>query len=338
MRPTVKDVAALAGVSPKTVSNVMNGIVFVAPETRGRVESAINELGYVPNLSARGLRNGRSGVIALAMPDLGTPYSAEMSHYFVEVAHEQGWGVQFEETAERPGRALSLVSRARAHLVDGVILNPITLQESQLANDDSLPPLVMIGEVEQQRNDQVWVDSVAAARDMTVHLIGLGHRRIAVVGCPGAAFQTATAELRMRGYREALAAAGIEADSRLEVCCREWSPRAASEAVTAFLRDNPAPDAFFCFTDSMAIGTMSALWTAGIPVPGEVSVAGFDDIADGQFATPPLTTVSFDKREFAERTLALLVQRMSRPDAPPTLVTIAHTIVARASAGVRSRG
>lgn len=336
MRPTVKDVAALAGVSPKTVSNVMNGVVFVAPETRSRVESAITELAYVPNLSARGLRNGRTGVIALAMPDLGTPYSAEMSHFFVEVAHEQGWGVQFEETAERPGRALSLVSRARAHLVDGVILNPITIQESQLVDDGSLPPLVMIGEVEQQRNDQVWVDSVAAARDMTRHLIELGHRRIAIVGCPGPAFQTATADLRQRGYREALRAAAIDPDPLLEISCREWSPRAASEAVTEFLKVNPAPDAFFCFTDSMAIGTMSALWSAGIPVPGDVSVAGFDDIADGQFATPPLTTVSFDKREFAERALALLVQRMSSPDAPPTRVTIAHTIVARASTRVRT--
>ena len=107
MRATVKDVAALAGVSPKTVSNVINGVVFVRPDTRARVEKALTELDYVPNLSARGLRNGRTGVIALALPDLATPYSAEMAHHFVEAAHERGWGIQIEETGARPERERS---------------------------------------------------------------------------------------------------------------------------------------------------------------------------------------------------------------------------------------
>src|SRR5260370_15415586 len=99
MRATVKDVAKLAGVSPKTVSNVINGVVFVRPETRARVESALAELDYVPNMSARGLRNGRSGMIALALPDLLRPYSAEIIHLVVELAHERGWGVQIQHTA-----------------------------------------------------------------------------------------------------------------------------------------------------------------------------------------------------------------------------------------------
>ncbi len=334
MRPTVKDVATLAGVSPKTISNVMNGIVFVRPETRERVEWAIRELGYVPNLSARSLRNGKSGVIALAMPDLSTPYSAEMSHHFVEVAREQGWGIQFEETAIVGGldRASSLVSRARQHLVDGVILNPVTLQESEVANRSELPPLVMIGEVRQTVADQVWVDSVAAARDMTEHLIGLGHRRIAAVGCVGLGFETETARLRGEGYHQALRVAGLTPDGRLQLSCFTWTPGAAAEVVTRFLQDNELPDAFFCFTDSMAIGVLSALWSAGISVPEDVSVAGFDDIADGQFATPPLTTVTFDKRAFAECAFSLLVGRMTDREAPLRQVTIPHAIVSRASA------
>ncbi len=337
MRPTVKDVATLAGVSPKTISNVMNGVVYVRPETRERVERAIDELGYVPNLSARSLRNGKSGVIALAMPDLSTPYSAEMSHHFVEVAREQGWGVQFEETAVEAGpeRALSLVSRARQHLVDGVILNPVTLKESEMADNVDLPPLVMIGEVRQNVADQVWVDSVAAARDMTEHLITLGHRRIAAVGYAGLGFETETARLRGEGYRQALAAAGLDSDSRLELVCSSWTPAAAAAVVTHFLQANELPDAFFCFTDSMAIGVLSALWSAGISVPRDVSVAGFDDIVDGQFATPPLTTVTFDKRVFAEQAFSLLLDRMVDRNAPLRQVAIPHAIVSRASAVAR---
>ena len=335
MRPTVKDVAARAAVSPKTVSNVVNGVVFVAPATRERVESAIVELGYVPNLTARGLRNGRSGVIAIAMPDLSTPYSAEMTHNFVEVAHEQGWSVQLEETAREPRRAWSLVSRARAHLVDGVILNPVTIEDSELPGDD-LPPIVMIGEVRQTVTDQVWVDSVAAARDMTEHLISLGHRRIAIVGAPGPGFDTATAKLRQQGFREALTAAGLPLDPAIELACADWTPADAASAVTASLGAGPPADAYFCFTDSMAIGVLSALWSAELRVPEDVSVAGFDDIADGRFAIPPLTTVAFDKRAFAERTLELLVKRMDRRGDPAIQVAIPHTIASRGSAARRA--
>jgi DNA-binding LacI/PurR family transcriptional regulator len=199
MRATVKDVATRAGVSPKTVSNVINGVVFVRPETRERVEKALAELDYVPNLSARGLRNGRTGVMALALPDLATPYSAEMAHHFVEAAHERGWGVQIEETGARPEREEQLLSKARAQMVDGLVLNPIVSDEFALREDTAhLPPAVLIGEVEQDRLDQVRVDPDEAAYDMTTTLIGLGHRRIAVLGSP-VRTNTFTARLRTAG-------------------------------------------------------------------------------------------------------------------------------------------
>ena len=138
MRATVRDVANLAGVSPKTVSNVINGIVPVRPETRARVEAALVELDYVPNLSARGLRNGRSGNIALALPDLSTAYSAELARWFVELAHDRGWAIQLEATGSDPHREVALVSRARTHLVDGLVLNPTQLGISVVADAASI--------------------------------------------------------------------------------------------------------------------------------------------------------------------------------------------------------
>ncbi|NKY40817.1 LacI family DNA-binding transcriptional regulator, partial [Cellulomonas septica] len=211
MRSTVKDVALRAGVSPKTVSNVINGTAFVKPETRARVEQALADLDYVPNLGARGLRNGRYGLIALALPDLSTAYSAEVAHHFVEEGHARGWSVQIEETAAEPHREQALLSRARSHLVDGLVLNPVSLAESVVDEHVArgpLPPTVLIGEVEQDRTDQVGVDSVAGARDLTEHLLATGVRRIAVVGAPGDA-ETAAARQRTEGYRQALAAAGV---------------------------------------------------------------------------------------------------------------------------------
>lgn len=332
VRATVKDVAARAGVSPKTVSNVINGQVFVRPETRERVELALDALDYVPNLTARGLRNGRSGMIALALPDLATAYSSEMAHFFVEAAHQRGWNVQIEETGSAPGREDTLLSRAHAHLVDGLILNPIALAKSGITRSSDLPPVVVIGEVEQHRTDQVLVDPVAAGDDMTRHLIQRGSRRVAIVGSPDTSI-AATPRLRTDGYRKALQDAQLPHDPTLEIGCDDWSPRGGAEAVRAFLDSNQLPDAFFCFTDSMAIGVLSELWRRGIVVPQDVLVAGFDDVAPGEFATPPLTTVSFDKRAFADAALDHLARRIARASAAPTRTTIEHRIIARASTG-----
>ncbi|NVM99128.1 LacI family DNA-binding transcriptional regulator [Arthrobacter sp. SDTb3-6] len=332
MRATVKDVAARAGVSPKTVSNVVNGLVPVSEGTRARVEAALAELDYVPNLSARGLRNGRTGVIALALPDLATPYSAELAHHVVEVAHGQGWNVQIEETGKDPHREFELVSRARANLVDGLILNPVALDESAIRVGGNLPPMVLLGEVSQQRVDQVVVDNIAAARDMTLALAGGGRRRIAVLGANGTS-RSATAEVRTRGYRDALARLGIPADPALEIACDEWTPGGSAAALRAFLAGHELPEALFCFTDSLAIGALSVLAKAGHRVPGDILVAGFDDVADGQYAVPALTTIGVDKRAMAQNAVRLLTERMAERRKGPVQVELPYRLVIRASTG-----
>jgi DNA-binding LacI/PurR family transcriptional regulator len=346
MRATVKDVAKLAGVSPKTVSNVINGVVFVRPETRARVEQAVNELDYVPNMSARGLRNGRSGMIGLALPDLLRPYSAEITHLVVELAHRRGWGVQIEQTAAEPEREFELLSKARANLVDGLILNPINLDDSAVMTAGPLPPVVLIGDVDQDVVSQVAIDNVGAAKDMVRHLLDRGHRRIAAVGTPESPANpsgagtlggsagvagTAAARLRTAGYHEALADAGIARDPELEIALDRWSPDGANLVVSRFLAGHQPPDAFFCFTDSIAVGTLSALWSAGVAVPGTCAVAGFDNILESQYAVPPLTTVDFDRREFVQSALDLLGERMADKDAAPRRAVIPHRIITRAS-------
>jgi len=336
MRATVKDVAKLAGVSPKTVSNVINGVVFVRPETRARVEQALAELDYVPNLSARGLRNGRSGMIGLALPDLLRPYSAEITHLVVELAHQRGWGVQIEQTAAEPKREFELLSKARAHLVDGLILNPVNLDDSAVTTAGPLPPVVLIGDVDQDMVSQVAIDNITAARDLTHHLQSQGFNRIAAVGTPessssGGGGGTAAARLRTAGYREALAAAGVEHDPELEIPLDHWSPEGAAAAVERYLQNHPLPDAFFCFTDTIAFGTLSALWTAGVSVPADCAVAGFDNITESRYTVPPLTTVDFDRRLFVESALDLLAERMADQDATPRRVLIPHRIITRAS-------
>ena len=336
MRATVRDVANLAGVSPKTVSNVINGVVPVRPETRARVEAALAELDYVPNLSARGLRNGRSGNIALALPDLSTAYSAELLRWFVELAHERGLAIQLEQTGYDPHREVELVSRARTHLVDGLVLNPTQLAMSVIADATELPPTVVIGEVEPPPGiDQVHVDSLAAARDMTTYLLATGHRRIAVVGGSGASFRSATSVLRERGHEEALAAAGLRRDPALSVAM-DWTTAAAAGEFAAFLdRTEEPPDAVFCFTDSMALGVLHVLAERGIRVPADVSVVGFDGVAESAYAIPALTTIGFSKRAIAAAALDALERRIADRDAPGQDIVIPHELLHRASVAPR---
>jgi DNA-binding LacI/PurR family transcriptional regulator len=333
MRATVKDVARLAGVSPKTVSNVVNKTTPVSEAMRVRVEAAMLELDYVPNLSARALRNGRSGLIALALPDLSTPYSAEMAHHLVVSAAQRGFGVQVEEMAVSGERELQLISRARAQLIDGLILNPVLLASVTLQDGLRLPPTVFIGEVDQRVGDHVWVDNVTATRQLTQHLIDLGHRRIAILGT----MPSETSRLRLKGYRAALRAARITRDPHLEIANPDWFPAGAAETITRYLAAHDLPEAIVCMTDSIAIGVLSALWTLGHRVPEDVSVVGCDNIADGAFAVPPLTTIDFDKPEYARTVLDLLEARIADPTRPVERVTMAHRLLVRGSTAAPRR-
>lgn len=332
MRSTVRDVARRAGVSPKTVSNVVNGTVRVSPATRRRVEEAMASLDYVPNLSARSLRNGRSGLIALALPDLATPYSAELVHEVVEAAHRHGLGVQLEETGNDPERELQLLTRARANLVDGLILNPIALDQSAVRPGTVLAPAVILGEVQQDIVDGVGLDSVGAARDVTRMLAEGGRGRIAVLGARPQS-PAATAETRTQGYRQALAELGLPWQPELEIACEDWSPAGAAAALADFLARHRAPEALFCFTDSLAYGALSVLASAGLSVPGDVAVAGFDDLASSPYTVPALTSVAFSRRTMAEEALRLLLGQIEDRGRAPRRVRVPYTVSRRASTG-----
>jgi len=325
-RATVKDVAVRAGVSPKTVSNVMNGTFPVSPGTRERVELAMAELDYVPNFSARGLRNGRTGMIALALPELNTAYSAELAHHFVHHARTQGWAIQIEETKGGPDPEHQLMLRARARLVDGLILNPVSLETSAIQPGIALPPVVVIGEVDQPIADHVWIDNVAASAAMVAHLAARGRRRIAAIGV----MESESARLRVEGYRRGLADAGLPYDPLLEVETEGWGPSDAA-VVDALLERAPEVDALFCFTDALALGALHALAVAGRRVPSEIAVAGYDDIWEAAYFAPALTTVGSDKSELARTAIDLLVRRIADPERAPETITLPYEVIVRDS-------
>ncbi len=331
MRHRLKDVAERAGVSVKTVSNVVNGYVHVRPDTRARVEEAIAELNYRPNLSARNLRKGRTGVIALAVPELDIPYFAELARHVVAAAAELGWTVLIDQTGG--GREQESVAAAGIgdHLIDGLIFSPLALTAEDLVGLDGTP-MVLLGErVDHGPADHVGIDNVAAAQAMTAHLVGLGRRRVAAIGSQRTP-EGASARLRLAGYAAALADAGIAYDESLVAPAPAWHRAEGAAAMRSLLSSGVRPDAVFCFNDTLALGALRALHEAGLRVPADVAVAGFDDIEDGRFSIPTLSTISPDKERIARLAVELLADRLEGDrSAPPRELPAPWTLTTRES-------
>ncbi|MGH8775204.1 MAG: LacI family DNA-binding transcriptional regulator [Jiangellaceae bacterium] len=311
----LRDVAARAGVSIKTVSNVVNGYPHVSARTRARVEQTVAELNYRPNIAARNLRQARSGVIALAVPEVDMPYFAELARSVIKAAAAHGWTVLIDQTDGRRDNEQMVLAGIRDHLIDGLIFSPLALGPELLAERTDSTPLVLLGErVEAGPADHVAIDNVAAARAVTQHLLALGRLRIAAIGDQRQA-SGETARLRLTGYRLALEAAGVPYDPRLVVPARTYHRADGARAMRRLLAIDQPPDAVFCFNDLLALGALRTLHEHGKRVPQDVAVAGVDDIEDGRFSVPSLTTVSPDKEAIAEHAVSMLAARLAGDDA-----------------------
>jgi DNA-binding LacI/PurR family transcriptional regulator len=328
----MREVAAAAGVSIKTVSNVVNDYPFIKPSTRNRVLQAIDELGYRPNLSARNLSRGRTGLIALALPELDAPYFAEMARLVIAAAAAQSWTVLIEQTDGLRSRELMALQGVRTHLVDGVILSPLALGPDELSGAGSAP-VVLLGErVSGIQLDHVAIDNVAASEQAVRHLVDSGRRRIAAIG--GQARESAqTAHQRLAGYRRALESAGLPYRPELVRRADQWHRNAGADATRELLGLAEPPDAIFSFNDLLALGALRALYEAHVDVPGDIAVVGFDDVEDGRFAAPSLTTVAPDKPYIAHMSIELLATRLRRhpPPPPPQEITASHHLIVRES-------
>lgn len=308
----LRDVAELAGVSIRTVSNVVNGYAPVSDATRRRVEAAVEQIGYRPNVLARNLRRGRSGLLALVVPELDVPYFAELARAVIAQARGQGFTVVVDQTDGEPERERELVlSGSRATLFDGVILSPVALSQEDLSRRSARVPLVLLGErIADSPFDHVAIDNASAARAATGHLFALGRRRIAAIG--DQPYETGeTAQVRTRGYRLAHVDAGVPVDESLLVPTRHFHRDDGARAMATLL-DGPSqpPDAVFCFNDLLALGAIRTLLSRGLRVPEDVAVIGFDDIEDGRYATPSLSTISPDKAQIAQLAVQRLVDRV----------------------------
>ncbi len=311
MAATMQDVARLAGVSVKTVSNVVNDYPHIRESTRAKVLRAIEQLGYEPNLSARNLRRGRTGLIGLALPELRLPYFAELADSVITEAEQHGLRVLIEQTNAVREREIDVLHGPVRQLLDGLIFSPLALSQDDVRQFRVQYPIVVLGErVFDHGNDHVTMSNVEAARAATEHLIGLGRRRIAVIGGHEGE-QVGSAALRQSGYVEALMRAGISVDPLLIRETGLWHRQTGAEATEALIASGVEFDAVFALNDALAIGCLHALQQAGLRVPEDVAVIGFDDIEEAAYVSPTLSTISPGREHIAREAVRLLQQRIA---------------------------
>jgi DNA-binding LacI/PurR family transcriptional regulator len=260
---------------------------------------------------------------------MGSPYFAELGAAISRAAKRRGITVLIDQTEGEPSAEKLVLDGMRGQLIDGIIFSPITTSPARLTAARAAKPLLLLGERHVGGSfDHVAVDSVQAAYDATTHLLSLGRRRVAAIGVGGGA---GTGAVRRKGYRDALKAAGLPHDPALELAGTGYHREDGAASMRALLKLPKRPDAVFCFNDLLALGALRTLAEAGLSVPHDVAVVGFDDIEDGRYHSPSLTTISPDKEWLAENAVGLLLDRISGSGGPERDLAVPYTLQVRES-------
>lgn len=335
MAVTIRDVAKLAGVSPMTVSRVINGSPKVTPETRERVEAAIAELHYVPNTLARGLTQQRSGTIGMVVPDLGDPFFTLVLRGAEQVARGAGYRVIVCNTNSDGELEASYIENLIANQVDGVILAPVDNASKRIIDwmaARPMPHVLIDRSIPGVQADIVQGDSVGGARVLVDHLVALGHRRI---GHITESQSVSTARDRFQGYREAIEANGIPYDPALVAEGAGATIDGAHAATLELLGRGGPPSAILAVNNLAAVGVVLALRESGVAVPGDIAVACFDDIELAAYLCPFLTVMAQPATMYGSLATELLLDRIqgTAPAEARVMVLPGELIVRESTAG-----
>jgi len=335
MAVTIRDVARVSGFSVATVSRVLNGSGPVADETRRRVREVASSLRFSPNVAARSLSTSRTHTLGVLLPDLHGEFFSEVIRGVDQAAQAQGYHVLVSSSHNSPTEISAALATMRGR-VDGVaIMSPVIDARTLAAELPPSLPLVLLNCAGGQEDvDALDIDNHGGAYAMTRHLLSLGRRRIAFIRGPRG---NADAESRLRGYRDALREAGVAPHGDWEFD-GDFQKGAGLAAVERLIATSPRPDALFAANDAMAIAAISALRDAGLRVPEDVAVTGFDDIPIARYVYPPLTTVRVDIAGLGARAVRTLIHAVGHKNEHARVrETLSTELVVRASCGAGVR-
>lgn len=330
MASTIKEVARDAGVSVATVSRVMNNSGPVSADTRQRILDVARELRYVPNSTARSLIMARTTTLGILLPDLHGEFFSEVIRGIDHTARKKDYHI-LVSCSHNDQQDIEAALRAMRGRVDGMIAMSPGIDASFLGDHlpDTLPVVLLNGSSSGNGFSSVNIDNRGGAFSMVRHLIQLGHRSIAVV--TGGALNHDSQE-RLRGYEDAMHDAGLGQET--VVVEGAFTEESGFRAAQELLNRPDRPTAVFAFNDSMAVGVLSALQETGVDVPGEISVAGFDDIPMSRYLNPPLTSVHVPIFDLGSLAVDRLVGALRRDEVvPPRVEVVPTTLVERRSTG-----
>jgi LacI family repressor for deo operon, udp, cdd, tsx, nupC, and nupG len=332
----IQDVARLADVSTATVSRALATPERVSPEARARVLDAIAKVGYVPNPAARSLRSQKSRMVLVVLPNIDNIFFSKILRGIEEALFDAGYGMIIGDLDGSPDKELRFADFTAAGQVDGaLLLNGHLFGQTRdgrgAAAKTNVPLVALCEAIPGAAIPQIEVDNRAAAGRMTRYLASLGHRRVGYVCGPA---NNVLERERFKGYRDGLRAAGLDFAPDL-VWPGDYTLEAGARAGAAIAARASRPDAVFCSSDAMAIGMMRALSSAGIRVPEDISVAGFDDIEFAAMVQPALTTIRQPRRELGQTGANVLIDLLQGRPAPERL-RLKTELVARASTAPRT--
>jgi len=302
MTVTIRDVARAAGVSVATVSRVFNDSGPVHAETRQRIRDVALAMRYAPNSAARSLTTNRSNTLGVLLPDLHGEFFSEVIRGLDQTAQRDGYHVLLS-SSHADGAAIEAAMRAMRGRVDGlVVMSPDIDAESLAANLPDSLPVVLLNTAAPGAFDAITVDNYGGAYDMVRHLLAHRDSVAIITGSPN----NQDARERLRGYRAAVRDAGMTPQDGWDVC-GDFTEAGGHRAAMALLAATPRPRAIFAANDAMAIGALSACREAGLRVPADIAVGGFDDIPMARYMNPPLTSVRVEISELGSRAMQALL-------------------------------
>lgn len=338
MPPTIKDIARRAGVSHTTVSRALNGNPAIPECTAAAIRDLANELGYLPSAAARGLKTRRSKVIGVIVSRIDNPYFGEIVQGIEDVLQPAGFSLFFSSSHLNSEIEKDIIQAFAEHRVEGVIICSVTVsrQQADRLKAYGMPIVVINNQSPEEYQCSIAHDDVYGSRKITAYLISLGHKSIAYLGNENA---ERINQDRLKGFREEMRVSGTTVDESLIHDCGGGEIQNGVEGMQSLLRSG-IPDAVFCFNDLMAIGALKVLADHDIHVPGQVSVAGFDNIQYSAFSNPALTTFDQPKRAIGSEAAQTLLELVEHPQTQTsTLISrvMRGEILIRASTAARSR-
>jgi DNA-binding LacI/PurR family transcriptional regulator len=328
--PTIRDVAALAGVSYQTVSRVINRYPNVSPETKARVNEAIDALGYRPNAVARSMVHGRTGILAFLVPNLVDFTHASILHAAEAEARRLGYFLMGSAAPDRKDLKRLIDQLVQQRRVDGlVILNPDFNDAAQLVPADTHCVFICGMPPEEQKHHHVYLDNLQGALNAVRHIIALGHRDIGMITGP---MSQISSQYRRKGFIAALDEADLVFHPEW-VNTGDWSATSGYQIFSQWFKKGHLPTAVFSQNDRMAIGIIRAARDLGVQVPEQLSVIGFDDMPLASYFDPSLTTMRQDMFATGQSAVNLLVESFENPDQDPQSVCFEAELVIRNSTG-----